>query len=733
MSNKQLLQSYVEERTARTPRYPKIVGLSMDTIAGEVPFKLKLAITLSELITFVSHLRKSIKLYDGTLVPVNAIVFALSASGTSKDKSLNAIRKSLQGGYDTIEAERKSLAREAAKREADAVTGSSENWQQFYKKPKPLQAGLGTVEGLIHHFSEIATYAVGAGSVTSSEIGSELQTNSNMSDIIKAISVAYDLGNIDAKIVKSVENQTATIKGLPVNALFFGSQEALLFNNEIKNKFKLAFNTQLARRSMFSFTPEVPKSVSFKTIEELYEYRNEERARVLAAQEEVGNYTDTLLSDASTTPLIISENANKLFDVYLEYNVIRSDEISNKFPISKLSQKHKQWLALKLSGAYAILDRSESISEEHYATAINTVELLAPDLQQFEKELVKEPYEQLVDMCKFSAQDRQFFLSLHELKKLSYISGAGASKSKVEELVVMANSYDETGNYSFTGAGIEYKEIVKTDIIGVSYIVYDTDKKDSDFKVYAEDKCHKGYKFYETEFPELSLLLQENAVYSPFMFDGGIRHKDNVIGGAKFIVLDVDKSFLTYEEAHILLNQYNHHIALTSDPENHYKFRILLEFDSIVDVDEVTWKALVSTVGEELGLVVDVLPKSQIFFSFADREILTQLEGETLPSKKLIDQAREIIKDKPTPTTSLTPKVRQQRLDDPKETFGFAFAAEKGERSIKMYRALAFAIDLGADADYLKNLAYEINDYWIVPMGKYRLEKTLIAPALRRL
>lgn len=733
MSNKKLLQDYVEARTFAEGSYPEIVKLGIDTISGEVPFKLKLAIVLSELITFTSHLRKPIRLYDGTLVPTNAIVFALSASGTSKDKSLNAIRKALKGGYDTIELERKSLAREAARRKADEATGNSDNWAQFYNAPKPLQAGLGTVEGLVQHFSEIAANPIGAGSISTSEIGSELQTNSNMPEIIKAISVAYDLGNIPAKIVKSSENQTSAVTNLPVNALFFGSQEALLFNNEIKGKFKLAFNTQLARRSIFSFTPESPGCVSYSSIEELCEYREKERVRVLEAQKKVAEYTDTLLKEVTTTPLAISEEANKLFDVYLELNTIRSEEISNKFPISKLSQKHKQWLALKLSGTYAILDRSNTVEERHYALAINTVEILAPDLQAFEKELVKEPYEQLVDMCKYSAEDKEFFISLHELKKLSYINGSGSSKAKVDELVVMANSYDETGMYTASSEGIHYKEVVKTDVVGVSYLIFDTDKKDEEFKEYAQDKCSKGYQFYETQFDEITLLLQENATYSPFSFVDGVRHKDNVTGGAKFIILDVDKTFLTNEEAHVLLNQYNHHIVLTSDPENVFKYRILLEFDSLVDVDDFTWKALISVVAEDLGLVVDVLPKSQIFFSFAGRTVLTQLEGETLDSKRLIERARDIVKEKPLPVSSLPQKARQQRLEDPRETFAFAFTAEKGERSVKMYRALAFAIDLGANEEYLTNLANEINDYWIVPIEKERLYKTLLNPAIRRL
>ena len=112
MSTHDLLDSYIKARTTNLSPYPDIVQKGINTIAGEIPFKLKLAITLSELITFSSHLRKPIELFDGTLVPTNAIVFALSGSGTSKDKSLSTIRKSLESGYNQLEGLRQGKSRE---------------------------------------------------------------------------------------------------------------------------------------------------------------------------------------------------------------------------------------------------------------------------------------------------------------------------------------------------------------------------------------------------------------------------------------------------------------------------------------------------------------------------------------------------------------------------------------------------------------------------------------------
>ena len=728
-----LLETYVRDRTKDLAAFPDIVQKGIDTVEGEIPFKLKLAITLSELTSFVSHLRKPIELYDGTLVPTNAIVFALSGSGTSKDKSLNAIRRSLEKGYTQIEDQRKEFAKKKAERKALIEGDSATNWQKYYSAPKPLQAGLGTVEGLLDHFADIASNPLGAGSITSTEIGAELQTNGAMTDIIKTVSQLYDLGKISAKIIKSAENQTQAIDGLPVNALLFGAQEALLFNAEIKARFRLVFNTQLARRSIFTYTPEAPKRLNITSVDQLYVQKEKERARVLAAQDAMNNLTEHLVEHTNQEPMPITPDANKLFDVYLEYNALVSDDLPNKYPISKLSRKHKQWLALKLAGVYTILHGRDELDEEMYSYAINTVELLSPDLAAFERELVKEPYEQLADMCKFNAEEGEYWMSLHDLRKSGYITGTGASKGKLEELAKLASSYDETGRYTIDKNGIHYAEIIKTDIVGTSYVIFSDIPEGEEIKSYMGRNCHNGFEFLETGFEDIEDLLKYNAAYGSFKFKDGIRSKANVEGGTKFVILDVDKSCLTDVEAHTLLEEYNHYVVRTSDPDNEFKFRVILELDSVVVVDEFVWKAFLEEIGDHLGLIIDLLPQSQVYFSFENREILKQFKGETLETKDLLEKAALRVADKPKTVLDMPSKEKSLKLADPQTTFMFAYEAEPGERSIKMYRALALAIDLGADKDYLTNLADKINRYWIEPMDAERLNRTLLKPALRRL
>jgi hypothetical protein len=278
-----------------------------------------------------------------------------------------------------------------------------------------------------------------------------------------------------------------------------------------------------------------------------------------------------------------------------------------------------------------------------------------------------------------------------------------------------------------------YKELVHTDTVGVSYIIFDTELQGKELKEYMARNSSKGYEFFETTFEDLELLLQENAVYSSFAFLDGERNKDNLVGGTKFVILDVDKSQITDEEIHVLLSDYNHYVVRTSDPDNEFKYRVILELDSVVDVEERLWKAFIQEIAAELGLVIDVLPQSQIFLAFKGRTILTQLEGKTLKTKFLLEQAAIRMSDKPKPAADLPQKVKSSQLDDPKETFAYAFAAEPGERSVCMYRALAHAIDLGADGKYIHSLAEEINEGWMDPMDPERLLRTLVKPALRKI
>ena len=610
--------------------------------------------------------------------------------------------------------------------------------------------------------------SLGSPILLSSEIGSDLATRGE--ELIKTFTVLadlYDLGTGKFDTVKSMESKLKGVVGLPVNFLVFGSEKGILMDAGNKKKFKSFFNQQLARRCMFSYTTKVPKKVLAKTVAE----RKTARDKTAAIE---GSFHDTIYEVfeelgvwmPNNTELFVSTDVDDVFEEYKNYNEMFSETISDTLPISQLARKHKQWLALKLAGILALIDKSDTIQVPHYVEAINVVETLAPDLELFETELDKESYEILDGYCIANSKKGEFHISLHELKKMDFIPGTSGAEGKLKELCVLLNDYSKEGIYSIEGSILSYEKTVSTEVVGVSLLSVDTTDIQNAIKhkkgkvaitALKQSLAHTavyGYNFVETDpdgnplkFADYMHLLADDFAYTPFKLkekhdaiydedkhpdaEGGIRGKDNIASGAKFVVLDVDTSTITDEEAHLLLEGTNHHIARTSDPDNPFKFRVLVEMDMIVKVDSITWKHFIKIVGSKLGLIIDPVAQSQIFYSYKGREILSEVSGEPLAVKELV--VRALAEKDAKPTARAIPVAQQKALlANPMSTFEQAFnhPTETGVSSA-MIQAAYYAKDLGATNEYIIELMDKIQKYVDFPLDEERFENTILVQIRR--
>ena len=366
-------------------------------------------------------------------------------------------------------------------------------------------------------------------------------------------------------------------------------------------------------------------------------------------------------------------------------------------------------------------------------------------MQMFETELVKEPYESFCDFMHAHAENNKYSIGLHTLRKLGYIPMSGNPTNKMKDLVHLAASYDTKGIYTVCEEGICYEEVVKTSVSGISYMEVDNSKvqkaiakflgkeKITEEKSKVAATTDSGFEFYETDFEELGAMLQEDFAYSPFRFKDGRRGKDNILTGCKWVVLDVDTSAITDEEAHLLLSDINHHIARTSDANNPFKFRILLELDSVVDVSNQQWRFFIKSIADDLAITCDMLPKSQIYFAYSGegREVYSVLDAEPLESKKHIIKASIAGTAADEKTKSLTTKEQKALLSDELTTFAQAFEADNGEGSRKLIWAAKYAAELGMGTVEIEALVHRINDYWVESMDLERLEHTIISQVHR--
>jgi hypothetical protein len=505
-----------------------------------------------------------------------------------------------------------------------------------------------------------------------------------------------------------------------------GSQDNILYNDEIKKKFKVEFNSKLARRSFFVFVKEECVLPSYTSIEELIEEERLIEDKAIQSRLEVSEYitdlTKYLVSISGSKTISVNEKVRNLFYLYKRYNEEIASTIDSQFYMTKLTRAHLQWKALKLAGAFAIINGNEEITEDDYKGAIQYIELINNDILVFEKELVKEPYELFADYCRLYAVDKEYSINLHNLRKCGFIPMKQASDFSMKELVKLVSSYDEHGIYKLDKDTIHFSELEKTDKIYLSYLKCIGTKQER------AKKCNTGFECVEVTFKCLGDMLLDDYAYSPFKFTNGIRGKDNIESGCKWIVLDIDKSDITDEEAHILLNDLNHYIVRTSQKDNPNKFRILLELDAEVHIQDIDWKEFISAITKDLGLIADPLPKSQIFFSYSDRTVYSQLEGSTIVSKPFIDLIHSQVKaDKKKPTKANCKAL----LDDPINTFDRAFNCQDGEGSRKLIWSARLAKELGADKEYTIKLMKQINNYWISKMDEDRFNSTIISQISR--
>lgn len=557
-----------------------------------------------------------------------------------------------------------------------------------------------------------------------------------MLENIKIISELYDIGEIDVKYTKSIENRSKAVSGQPVSALYVTSPSHILYDEGTKKKFQIAFMSKLARRSWFCYTPESLPKPSFASIDEMLDHEASIEYAAKTArtsmQTSVTRIAEFGIASAGKD-VTVPEEVFKLYKTYLRYNSELADTFPNQHSTAVLVRRHLQWKALKLAGALAICDLSNTVTAAHYVDAIRICEYLAEDISLFEAALNKADHERMADFIKTLSQaDGKAFISIHELKKHGFTVSTTATK--LRELATLANAYDSSGLFSVPAdaSGIYYEPIVKTDTISISYKPINLDKLNAattpdqvrQAKSDIATTTAYGYESSSTTFADLANLLAGAYAYSPFTFKNGIRGKDHISGGTKWICFDIDQSSITADEAHFLLSDLNHHIALGSDASNPYKFRCLIELDSVVDINSLQWKHFYQAVATDLALNVDPLPQSQIFFSYPNRPIYSTLDASPLSAKPYLVVSADHVASKP-PISTLSASQRKALLADPVESFSYAFNAPMGAGSRSLIRLAYHLRDLQVPVEEALNLITEAHDYWDHPMPSDRFEAIL--------
>lgn len=718
-------------------KLPKEIATAVQVLKQKNPQiheDIVLLMLLIELSLVVGSFRKPIQLDPRTKVTVSTVAFCLANSGYGKDSTKSLISSIFDKSYDLIDTKRKEglliKAVDDAIREGhtetEAYTPAIIN--KFLQPLEPLKASISTNEGFIQHLNLLDEINLGCGYLYTGEFA-DMLSSALLIDNITLISELYDLGNKEVKIIKDKTKQSKELKGMPVTALFVGSLDLILNTDKLKQTLKLAFSSKLARRSMVFYSTKkhlIDQSIS---LDEYLSQNTENLENVFETLENISNLleknTNHFLNTIQNGPFVMNKKALNLYNAYKVYCTLKGEELPNEKTLYKLTITNQYWKALKLAPLFAFLKKRNTITMSDMFIAITIVENYAKYTEQLENELSKETHEAL---CTYALNNLQFVknsakISTHTLQKLGFVkasANAKALESQVRELLILANSsannilFEMNADNSVTAFKLE-----QTEKCGISYVKVTGTKQERAMN------CRDGYKYSLCDFNQITQLLKKDAAYSTFEIKNGVRLKENIVPTTNVLVLDIDQTDISFKDMHRILRELNHIIVKTSDPNNEFKYRILLELDTKVTFSDSLYKKTLKAVGELFGITPDLCPYAQVFFSYADREILAVTDGVKLDIKNVIAKIQEEVA-LPKPPKELNHNMKQEYMQDKERKFWFAMNPPMGHGEPSLYNAYRLARDVGFTKQEIIDLIYWLNNQWSHPMDISILAKGLI-------
>lgn len=547
-----------------------------------------------------SMMRTSIATHDRGDIPVNMYALNLSTSGSGKGFSTNIIENQVINQFRgrfleetfPILAE-SNLPKLALKR---ANRKSSDPDEELVRVQKEFE-GLGS---LVFSFDSGTPAAVkqmrhkllmaDAGSVNLQidEIGSNLVGNV---DVLNTFLELYDMGLIKQKLIKNTTENTRNeeiVGRTPTNMLLFGTPSKLLNGSKTEEELYSMLETGYARRCFFGYSRASNKAINM-TPEEVYTQLTnkdsntylEELSDRLEALADIINVNKRLVMSKETSLLLIEYRlkCEREAELYSEHEEIKKAEIS-----------HRYFKALKLAGAYAFIEDSPELTQEHLYQAIKLAEESGGAFNQL---LTRD--RAYVKLAKYIATCKRDVTQADLVEDLPFYRGAAGQKS---EMLSLAIAYGYKNNII----------IKKSFSDGIEFLRGETLKETDLSKIvvsYSHD-ITTDYRNEHAPFDQLHRLTQAPGLHwVAHHLNGGYRNEENCMPGFNMVVIDVDGG-VNMSTVKLLLKNYKFLLYTTkrhTDVEN--RFRIILPINYELALDAKDYKEFMSNIYEWLPFEVD--------------------------------------------------------------------------------------------------------------------------------
>lgn len=547
-----------------------------------------------------SMMRASIATHDRGDIPVNIYALNLSTSGSGKGFSTNIIenqvihlfrQRFLEETFPQLaELNLPKLALKRANRKSTDPDQELERVQKEFDAAGHMVFSFdsGTPAAVKQMRHKLLMADAGSVNLQIDEIGSNLVGNV---DVLNTFLELYDVGLIKQKLTKNTNENTRgeeIIGRTPTNMLLFGTPSKLLNGSKTEEELYSMLETGYARRCIFGYSRASNKETNL-TPEQVYDMltnQNSNQTLVdLADQLE-------MLADMSNVnrKILMSKDVSLLS---IEYR-LKCEKEANALPeheeIKKAEISHRYFKALKLAGAYAFIDSSPELTEDHMYNAIKLVEESGKAFNQL---LTRD--RNYVKLAKYIATVRRDVTQADLVEDLPFYRGAASQKA---EMLSLATAWGYKNNViikkSFSD-GIEFlrgETLQETNMHRLT-VAYSTD-------------ITEGYVNEYAPWDKLHILTQKQGLHwVAHHLTEGYRNEENCIAGCNLAVIDVDGG-VNLSTVQLLLKNYTYLIYTTKrHTDDEHRFRLILPMNYTLALDAKEYKELMNNIYEWLPFTVD--------------------------------------------------------------------------------------------------------------------------------
>jgi hypothetical protein len=545
-----------------------------------------------------SQMRCLIAMPNGD-IPVNAYMLNLAPSGYGKTMSMNLMEEEvllqfrhqfMQSTFPILaEQNMQKVALNRAARNGTDEASELTGLQGSFKRCGPLLFSFaeGTSPAVKQMRNKLTMANAGSMNLIMDEVGDNLIPNK---DVFPTFIELYDKGLIKAKLTKNTNDSLRDeeiVDKTPANLLMFGVPNKLFDGSQIEQELVSMLESGYARRCFFGY---VRNSARRKmTAEEMYNLSIDKSSEAVVQQlsDRLENLADIVNANKKLT---IKKETIILLNEYQIDCADRAEHIAEHREMHKRELSERSFKVLKLAGAYAFIDDSPEITQEHIHNAIR----LAEDSgEAFTLMMGRDKAH--MKLAKFIAAEGEDVTHADLAENLPFYRGSVSVK---QDMLTQAIAYGYKNNII----------IKKSFSDGIEFLRGESLKETDLTKMVVAYSDHEAYRYANetAPFDKLHKLTQNAGLHwtNHHMKDGH-RNEENAIPGFNMVVLDVEDS-CNIATAKLLLKDYKFLLYTTkrhTDQKNRY--RIVMPTNYELKMDAKDFKEFMNNIFQWVPFKVD--------------------------------------------------------------------------------------------------------------------------------